>query len=166
MRLNLASRLWALPLVYCSAAWVLTPVEIDLFTEGFVKRWTAEDLRREAYGPGCTMVLVGATWDGHFKRLTGMGYWQRLATAVEGDGDISVGVMLYNLEPLPWLANASDGRGVWSKAIGSYDVQVFGSGGALREGGAVHRESWWRWRDSRMSNEDLLNDARSTCYDS
>ena len=78
----------------------------------------------------CTLVVVGATWDGHFKHWIRYGNWKLLNQLFKKNADeisIEMGYFLYNVESLPQITSDA-----WpSITIGSYDVVMFKNGKAL-----------------------------------
>lgn len=148
----------------------VSPTETALFENGHVKRWSRESLEKDLREgeQECTFVLVGATWDGHFKRFVDQEYWQRLANVLSTDKTVIVGAMLYNYENLPWVANTTSEKRIWHESPGSYDVSVFGRGGVLVEDSRnpVHRSAWWS-EDLRAkiarTNQEYLQDAYFAC---
>jgi hypothetical protein len=93
----------------------------------------------------CSVLCVGATWDGHFRAWVLRGVWRELAAALhththahahahhasgeEEQVEVEVGYFLYSREALALPAQL---REVWSESPPSYDVKVFRSGAVLR----------------------------------
>lgn len=78
----------------------------------------------------CTVVCVGATWDGHFKVWVNREAWKKLAQSLQSHyitRDVEVGYFLYNEHPIPSVLEE-----IWHESPPSYDIKVFKSGILLR----------------------------------
>mmetsp|Transcript_1087 Transcript_1087/g.1907 ORF Transcript_1087/g.1907 Transcript_1087/m.1907 type:complete len:180 (+) Transcript_1087:115-654(+) len=96
----------------------------------------------------CTVLCVGATWDGHFRAWVNRQAWKTLADSLRNyhnSRDIEVGYIFYNHYPLPVSL-----KHIWSSSPPSYDVKVFKGGVALRNISLEHelRSAYHQLRSS------------------
>jgi hypothetical protein len=98
----------------------------------------------------CTGVLIGAPWDGHFKRYVAMGTWLKIHKDIEeslppfiaetnvAPFEVELGYMFYHTHYNSSISAPQqlpdDIPGAWTRNdVGSYLVRFFRNGAALRD---------------------------------
>lgn len=80
----------------------------------------------------CTLLVMGATWDGHYKAWFSLGLWQAIADAVCDDPAIEVGVFHYSGAPAGEPGSIPSELGIGA-TLGSYSPRVWVAGRDLGE---------------------------------
>jgi hypothetical protein len=84
----------------------------------------------------CTLLVVGATWDGHFRVWLKNGSWERIERVLSQSkqrmrAKIELGYFLYHDQRLPKITSDA-----WAQpSIGSYEIVMFKDGKTLQREG-------------------------------
>ena len=93
-----------------------------------LKEYTAEEVMAAVQREDvCTLLLLGAKWDGHYLFFMSGGAWQALAQYTCDDATIEVGVYHYSGAPAGQNGSIPMELGVGA-TLGSYSPRVFMGG--------------------------------------
>ena len=99
--------------------------ESQLRPDACLKEYTAEEVvaavQREHV---CTLLVLAATWDGHYKRFAARGVWQALSQYACHDDAIEVGVYHYSGAPEGATGSIPKELGLGA-TLGSYSPRLY-----------------------------------------